>query len=158
MNKDKRHTEEKEVKLIRILSKDIPGDKKLKVGLTLIKGISWSFANALCKKTGLDENKQIQELSPEEIETIISFVKTPTIPGFLKNRQKDIDSGEDKHLHGSDLTLQKDFDLKKMKKMKSYKGVRHTMGLPVRGQRTRSNFRRNKKKGGAVGVKKKGKR
>ena len=50
------------------------------------------------------------------------------------------------HLINTDLDLSKDGDIKRMKKVKSYKGLRHTWGLPVRGQRTRSNFRKNKGK------------
>ena len=145
-----------EENLVRILSKDIPGGKKVYAGLTRIKGVSWSFANALCKKLGIDKNKKVQDLSKEEISRISEFIKNPKLPGFLFNRRKDFDSGEDKHLHDSDLDLRKDFDIKRLKKIKSYKGVRHELGLPVRGQRTRSNFRRNRRRSGAVGVSKKG--
>ena len=142
--------------LFRILGKDIPGNKTVIVGLTMIKGISWSFSNALCHKLEIDKNKRIQELSAKEIEVIVNFVKNPDLPKFLINRRKDLDSGEDKHLYGSDLDLRKDFDIKRMKKIKSYKGVRHILGQPVRGQRTKSHFRVNRKKSGAVGVSKKG--
>lgn len=144
-----------DVKLIRILEKDIPGTKKVYAGLTRVKGVSWAFANALCKKLGIDKTKRVQDLSKEEIEKIKEFIKNPDVPDFLKNRRKDFDTGEDKHLHGSDLDLRKDFDIKRLKKIKCYKGARHTVGLPVRGQRTRSNFRRNRRKSGAVGVSKK---
>ena len=147
---------EEGVGLFRILGKDIPGNKTVLVGLTMIKGISWSFSNALCHKLEIDKNKRIQELSAKEIEVIVNFVKNPDLPKFLINRRKDLDSGEDKHLYGSDLDLRKDFDIKRMKKIKSYKGVRHILGQPVRGQRTKSHFRVNRKKSGAVGVSKKG--
>ena len=79
MEKDKRNHEEKEVTLIRILGKDLPGDKKLLVGLTKIKGISWAFASAICKILGLDKNKQIQDLETEETEKLEEFVKNPKI-------------------------------------------------------------------------------
>ena len=68
----------------------------------------------------------------------------------MLNRRKDIETGEDKHLLGSDLKLRKEFDLKRMKNIRSYKGVRHALGLPVRGQSTRSHFH----KGKSLGVKK----
>ena len=70
------------------------------------------------------------------------------------NRQEDFASGEDKHLVGSDLELQKEFDIKRLKKVKTYRGYRHSSGLPSRGQRTKSNFRTNRRKG--AGIKKKG--
>jgi len=70
----------------------------------------------------------------------------------MKNRRSDPETGEEKHLVGTDLDMKKDFDIRRMKKIRSYRGIRHTSGLPVRGQRTRSNFR---KKGQAVAVKRK---
>jgi len=145
--------EEREVRLIRILSKDLPGDKKIYSGLTHIKGISWVFSNAVCKKLNINKNKRIEELSKQEIEKIEEFIKHPDVPSYLKNRRRDLDTGKDRHLHGADLDLQKEFDIKKLKKIKSYKGSRHAAGLPVRGQRTKSHFR---KQGKAVGVSKRG--
>ena len=62
------------VKLIRILGKDIPGNKKVYHGLTFIKGISWSFSNAICKSLKLDKNKTIEQLSEEEIKRISEFI------------------------------------------------------------------------------------
>jgi len=144
-----------EIRLIRILSKDIPAHKKVYSGLTLIKGISWGFSNAICKKLGISRDKKIEDLSKEEIGKIEKFAGVEGVAGFLVNRRKDLDTGTDKHLVGSDLDLQKEFDIKRLKKIKSYKGSRHTAGLPVRGQRTKSHFRRNRKKSGAVGVSKK---
>lgn len=152
--KDKRLLpKEDDYKLIRILSKDIKSNKTVYAGLTQIKGISWNFCNAICIKLNIDRKKKIEELTPEEIEKISEFVKNPEIPVYMKNRQKDVDTGEDKHLQGSDLDLQKEFDIKKMRKVKSYKGIRHGLGLPVRGQRTKANFRKNRKKSGATGGK-----
>ena len=147
-----RHHESPKIdeKLIRILSADIPGNKKVSIGLTRIKGISFALANATCIKLNIPSNKKIQELNEEEMKKIIDFLKNPKLPSFLLNRRNDLDTGEDIHLIGSDLSLQKEFDIKRMKKIKSYKGVRHISGQPVRGQRTRSHFRRNR----AVGVSK----
>jgi small subunit ribosomal protein S13 len=149
----KENTQKQEEKtLIRILDKDIRGDKKIVSELTKIKGISWSFSNSLCKVLKIDPNKKVNELSPEEIE---NFMKDPRVPRFLKNRQKDFDDGTDKHLTGADLKLKNEFDIKRLKKIRSYRGNRHTLGQPVRGQRTKSHFRTNRRKIGAVGVKKK---
>jgi len=144
-------------RLIRILSKDIPGSITVYPGLTRVKGISWSFSSVICKKLGIAKKKKIQDLSEEEIKKITEFAKNPDIPDFLVNRRNDLYSGKDMHLISADLDLQKEFDIKRLKKIKAYRGIRHTQGLPVRGQRTKSNFRRNKKKGGALGVKGKGK-
>tara|TARA_Y100000310_G_C20591604_1_gene768352 strand:+ start:581 stop:1102 length:522 start_codon:yes stop_codon:yes gene_type:complete len=156
LEKKKPKLEVSEEKLIRILGKDIAGSKKVLVGLTRVKGISWAFANSVCKKLKINENKKIGDLTGEEIKKISEFVKNPEVPVFLKNRRKDFDSGEDKHLNGSDLDLRKDFDIKRLRKIRVYRGARHAMGLPTRGQRTRSNFRKNRKKSGAIGVSKGG--
>ena len=64
----------------------------------------------------------------------------------MVNRRNDYDTGQNKHLLTGDLQFTVENDIKMMKKMKCYKGVRHILGQPVRGQRTRSNFRRNKGK------------
>ncbi len=151
----KPRTEEKkyEEKLIRILAKDIEGGLKVYVGLTKIKGISWSVANAICKSLNIDKSRKIGSLSKEEIEKINSFVKHSKMPVYLFNRKVDMETGEDKHLLGSDLELQKELDIGRLKKIRSYRGYRHATGLPVRGQRTKSHFRKNKKK--SVGIKKK---
>jgi len=137
-------------RVVRILSKDIEGKTKLYPGLTKIKGISWSFSNAVCKVLGIDKNKKIGDLTPEEIKKIEIFVKNPEVPNYLVNRRKDLDTGEDKHLQGTDLELRKDFDIKRLKQIRSYRGLRHNVGLPMRGQRTKSNFRRNRKKGSGI--------
>jgi small subunit ribosomal protein S13 len=139
--------------VIRILSKDIEGKMSIYAGLTKVKGISWSFSNSICKSLNFDKKRRIGSLTNEEIKKISDFVKNPKIPKQLLNRQNDFRTGENKHLVGSDLDLQKEFDIKRLKKIKSYRGFRHISGLPLRGQRTRSNFRRKRVKG--VGIKKK---
>lgn len=153
-DKRKQKKEHEEMTLVRVMGKDIRGDKELLAGLTQISGISWAFAGAICKKLKLDKKMKIQEMSKEDMERIEEFVKNPDVPGFLKNRQKDFDDGEDKHIVGADLRLRKEFDLKRLKKIKSYKGIRHSANLPVRGQRTKANFRRNRKPSVAAAKKK----
>jgi small subunit ribosomal protein S13 len=143
-----------EEKLVRILAKDIEGGLNVYVGLTKIKGISWSVANAICKSLNLDKKRKIGSLSKEEIDKINDFMKDAKVPTYLLNRKFDIETGENRHLLGSALELQKELDIGKLKKIKSYKGYRHAAGLPLRGQRTRSHFRKNKRK--SVGIKKKG--
>ena len=137
--------------LIRILSTDIPTHKNVYSGLTLVKGISWSFSNAICKKLGIDKAKKIKDLSQEEIKKIEEFAQNPSLPAFLLNRRKDVESEKPAHLLTSDLSLKNEFDIKRLKKIRSYRGLRHALGQPVRGQRTRSHFRR---KGKSIGVKK----
>lgn len=140
--------------LVRIAGTDIKSTDKIYKGLTEIKGISWSFSNAICRILNINKNKKVGELTEEEIKKIENFLKSPEVPSFLKNRKKDREEGIDKHLIGTDLDLKVEFDIKRMKKIKSYKGMRHSLGQPVRGQRTKSHFRKNKNKSGG-GIKKK---
>ena len=146
----------KEERIVRILSKDIEGKSTIYAGLSKIKGISWGLSNVVCKALKIDKNRRIDSLTDKEISKISEFVKNPKIPGFLVNRQKDFETGENKHLIGSALELQTEFDIKRLKKIKSYRGYRHMAGLPSKGQRTKSHFRKNRSK--AVGIKKKKKK
>jgi len=156
MGEEKKNYRKKEddVTLVRVLGRDIRGDIKIASALTKINGISWAVSNAVCKILGLDLGKRIQDFSKDELARIEDFMKAPELPVFLKNRQNDFDSGDDLHMSGIDLKLRTEFDLKRLKKIKSYKGIRHLAGLPVRGQRTKGNFRRNRKPSVAAAKKK----
>ena len=146
--------EEKLKYIVRIVATDLEGDKPIGQTLTKIKGINFSLANAICNIIPLEKTKKSGSLKEEEIKKIEEIIQNPTkkgIPSWMVNRQKDYDTGEDKHLVVSDLKLRKEFDIKRLRKIKSYRGFRHGVGLPVRGQRTKANFR----KGKSLGVKRK---
>jgi len=143
--------------IVRIVQTDIPGHKNLLTGLTYIKGVSWTLSNATCKILKMDPQRKISDLKEEDITKITEFLKNPDIPSFLMNRRNDLETGEDSHLISNELDMKKEFDIRRLKKIRSYRGLRHAFGHPTRGQRTRSNFRSKGKKK-AVGVKsKKGK-
>jgi len=149
---EKKRPVEKEIKfetLVRILATDIPGETNIYHGLTKIKGVSWAISNAICHTLKLDKNRKVSTLSEQELEKITAFIKNPQLPEWLLNRKKDYATGVSRHIVTTDLDMQREFDVRKLKKIKSYKGWRHAIGQPVRGQRTRSHFR---KRGGAVGV------
>ena len=153
-NKDPRKQEEHEV-LVRIMGYDIPGSRNIYAGLTRIKGVSWVLSNATCHALNLQKTQRVSELKKEDIKKIEDYLnKLENLPAHLKNRPSDPETGETQHLFGHDLDLKKEFDIKRLRKIKSYKGVRHASKLPVRGQRTRSNFRA-KGTNKAVGVSKK---
>ena len=140
--------------IVRIINADILGGKQLHHGLTAIFGVGFSFSAAVCNILNLDFHRKIGALTDEEVKKIEDVIKNPSkygIPFHLYNRRKDIETGSDRHLISSELKLTKEFDIKRLKRIKSYRGIRHSLGLPVRGQKTRSNFR----KGKAVGVSKK---
>ena len=137
--------------LVRIAQADLDGKKPVYHALRKILGVSYAFSHAVCQQVGIEKTKKVGELSEQQVAEVEKMIKNPELPVFLLNRRKERSSGLNKHVTGSDLRLQKEFDLRRLKKTKSYRGMRHAWGLPVRGQRTRGNFRR----GGAVGVMKK---
>jgi len=157
--KEKRIIPTKEViagKIVRILQTDIPGNKRVYAGLTRIKGVSWAISNALCVINGIDKKRKIETLTKDEIQKIETSLKEPTFLRFLMNRRKDFSTGQDSHLLGSNLELARELDIKRLKKIRSFRGLRHAMGQPTRGQRTRSHFRTERKRGVGVKVKQKG--
>ncbi|MFP4112560.1 MAG: 30S ribosomal protein S13 [Candidatus Woesearchaeota archaeon] len=142
--------------IVRIVNTDLDGDKKISFALTKIKGVSYVFANAVLSVAGIDRDKTPSELTDVEISKIEEIIRNPekfNMPSWLLNRRKDYETGKDMHLLSSDLDFTVDSDIKRLKKIKSNRGLRHAWNLPVRGQRTKSNFRRNK--GKVTGVKRK---
>lgn len=139
--------------IVRVASTDLDGTKKLVYGLAKIKGIDVELAEAIVKVTAVDPNTRIGLLTEGEIKKIEDALKEPIkygIPSWLVNRQKDFETGQPKHLIGPDLILRVKSDIDFMQKMKSWKGIRHSLGLKVRGQRTKTTGRFGK----AVGVRK----
>ena len=147
--------EEKKLRhLIRLGEADLPGDKSIYHALRRIKGVSYSLSNAVLKTLKIDKNIKVNDLKKEDLDRIKEVIDNPKkfkIYTWLLNRRRDYDTGEDLHLTGSQLNLRKQFDVKRLIGIRSYRGMRHATNQPVRGQRTRSHFR----KGAAVGVKRK---
>ncbi len=140
--------------IIRIKGTDLEGSKKVTYGLTKIKGVGVSMANTIVKIGNLKADTRLGYLTDAEISTIddiISDFSKHSIPSRLVNRRKDVESGRDIHLITADLTLRTKNDIDFMKNIKSWKGIRHSLGLKVRGQRTKCTGRT----GRSVGVKKK---
>ena len=138
-------------KIVRFLATDIDGTLKLRRALNKIKGINFMITNALTSLTSLDGERKIGDLNENELKTLEQEIKSPKFPKWLLNRRKDIKTNSDVHLVGSQLDLEIREDINLMKKTRAYKGIRHEIGQPVRGQRTRSTFRTNK----TIGVSKK---
>jgi small subunit ribosomal protein S13 len=109
------------------------------------------MSNVLCLKMGINKTKKIEELSKEEIQKIEERMKNIECAGFLLNRRNDFTTGKSSHLITTDLDYEKEMDIKRLKKIRSYRGLRHATGQPTRGQSTRSHFRTNRKRG--VGMK-----
>ncbi len=139
------------IHIVRVAETDLEGAKNVASGIKDIRGVSHMFANAVAKVYPLS-GKKIMDLTEDEIKNLEDVIHHPEkygIPFWMFNRRSDPDTGIHRHFAVSNLQLAQTTDINRMKKMKSYKGVRHSLGLPVRGQRTRSSFR---EKGKTIGV------
>ena len=139
--------------IIRIANSDVSGEERLANALTSIRGIGPRISNAIVQKLKLNPNKLAGKLDDKNVVDIENAIMNLNdyVPDWLLNRQKDYDTGEDIHSVSVELKMTHDEDLNRMKKVKSYKGIRHASGHKVRGQRTYSNGR----KGLALGVSRK---
>ena len=141
--------------IVRIVGNDIPGERKVIVGLTQIKGIGYNFATAVLDTLKIETNSNIGNLSDADVTAIEGVITDPEGAGFPKwflNRRKDVETGKDRHLLTSDIPFTLRNDIERERVTGSWRGYRHLSGLKVRGQRTRTTGRR----GGAVGVAKGG--
>jgi len=140
--------------IIRIAGTDLDGTLKLTHALSKINGVGIPLANAITRKANINPNQRIGYLTETDKTKIEDIITNPTkhgIPPYMLNRQKDIQTGENRHQIGADLALQIKTDIEEMKNQKSWRGFRHAYGLRARGQHTRTTGR----KGKAMGVKKK---
>ena len=137
------------------MGNDIPGERKLLIGLTQIKGIGYNFATAILDSLKINPNSNIGNLSEQDVQAIEKLITDPinaNFPTWFLNRRKDIETGKDLHLLTSDIPFTLRNDIERERITASWRGYRHLNGLKVRGQRTRTTGR----KGGAVGVAKGG--
>ena len=122
--------------MARIAGVDLPKTKRSEIGLTYIYGIGRSTAQSILNKAKIDYNKKIGELTDEEVASIRSIIQSDAkVEGALR----------------SDVQM----NIKRLTDIGCYRGLRHRKGLPVRGQRTRTNARTRKGKRRTVAGKKK---
>ncbi len=131
---------------VRIMGTDLVSNATLVFGLAKIKGISYMFANATCVALSLNKLTKIGELSESQIEKIEEFLSNPekNLPTWMLNAQKDVQTGKNLHFIAKDLDYNELQLRRRYAKTKSYKAQRIKARLTVRGQRTKSNFRRSK--------------
>ena len=111
--------------MARISGVDIPREKRLEIALTYVFGIGKPTAQKICADTGLDPNQRVRNLTDDEVAKIRVWV-------------------EDKLTVEGDLRREVTMSIKRLMDLGCYRGVRHRRGLPVRGQRTRTNARTRK--------------
>ena len=106
---------------MRILGITVPNEKRLEIGLTCIYGIGISSARKILDQVGIDRGKRAKDLTEGEENKIRAIIEAKTIEGNLKREVS--------------------ANIKRLKDIKSYRGIRHMKRLPVRGQRTKTNSR-----------------
>lgn len=122
--------------MARIAGVDLPRDKRVEVGLTYIFGIGRKTSNNILASAGINPDTRIKDLTEEEI----------------NNLRRIIDA--DHNVEG-DLRREISLNIKRLKEIRCYRGLRHIKGLPVRGQKTKTNARTRKGPKKTVGRKKK---
>jgi small subunit ribosomal protein S13 len=111
--------------LARIAGVDLPREKRVEIGLTYIFGIGRTRSNQILEKTGVNPDTRVRDLTDDEISKLRETIeKEYTVEG--------------------DLRREVSLNIKRLVEIRCYRGIRHRMGLPVRGQRTKTNARTRK--------------
>jgi small subunit ribosomal protein S13 len=110
--------------MARIAGVNIPLNKRTEIGLTYVFGIGQSTAQELCDQVGVDRNTQVKDLTEEEVIKLREAIENLDVEG--------------------DLRRERSQNVKRLMEIGSYRGLRHRRGLPVRGQRTKTNARGRK--------------
>jgi small subunit ribosomal protein S13 len=122
--------------MARIAGVDLPRDKRIEIGLTYIYGIGRTTAKEIIEKTGINPDTRVRDLTEEEAGKIRKVI-------------------ESDYMVEGDLRREVSLNIKRLMEIGSYRGIRHRRGLPVRGQKTKTNARTRKGPKKTVGRKKK---
>ena len=121
--------------MARIAGIDLPREKRVEIGLTYIFGIGRPTSNKILKDTGINPDTRIKDLTEEEVNTLRKAI--------------------DNYLVEGDLRREISLNIKRLRDIRCYRGIRHMKGLPVRGQKKKTNARTRKGSKRTVGRKKK---
>ena len=122
--------------MARIAGVDIPREKRVEIGLTYIFGIGRTASGKILEKTGVNPDTRVKDLSDDEVAKLREVI-------------------ENDYLVEGDLRRKIAYDIKSMSDIGCYRGIRHRKGLPVRGQRTKTNARTRKGPAKTIANKKK---
>ncbi|MDO4517669.1 MAG: 30S ribosomal protein S13 [Bacillota bacterium] len=122
--------------MARIAGVDLPNEKRIEAGLTYIYGIGWATSRVILEKTGIDPSTRVKDLTEEEAGKIRKVI-------------------ESDYMVEGDLRRDTSMNIKRLMEIGCYRGIRHRRGLPVRGQKTKTNARTRKGPKKTVGRKKK---
>ena len=122
--------------MARIAGVDLPNEKRIEAGLTYIYGIGWPTSREILKKTGINPDTRVKDLTEEEAGKIRKVIEAD-------------------YMVEGDLRRDVSMNIKRLMEIGCYRGIRHRRGLPVRGQKTKTNARTRKGPKKTVGRKKK---
>ena len=136
--------------ILRMADSDIDGLRPISIGLTSIKGIGMRTSQQICRLADIDSKALGGHLSDDEQDRLRNSIDeyATTVPWWLVNRQRDLETNEDAHIVATEVKMTRDDDVDRIAGVRSYRGMRHRTGHKVRGQRLRSNGR----KGSSLGV------
>ncbi len=135
--------------IIRFAETNIDSSRSVTDAIRSVTGIGHMLAHAIVAKAGVSGRtfSSLSEAEAGKLEDIVLHLDKHGFPSWMLNRRRDFQTGETRHMVASQLDFMKRQDINELKKMRCYRGVRHSAGLPVRGQRTRSSFRGGKSVG-----------
>lgn len=151
MPEEKKQEKEDFLYIVRVANRDLKGERRVDLALSDIEGIGPRLAKIIARLVDISPKKRIGDLNEDEIEKLRQFVEKKEyeeLPDWVLNHRNEPATGNDFNLVTNDLSMQIQDDINYMKKIKSYRGIRHDTNHKVRGQRTRSNGR----KGLSIGV------
>ena len=122
--------------MARIAGVDIPNNKRVEIALTYIYGIGWTTSRKILEKTGINPDTRVKDLTEEEAGKIRKVIEAD-------------------YMVEGDLRRDVNMNIKRLMEIGCYRGIRHRRGLPVRGQKTKTNARTRKGPKKTVGRKKK---
>ena len=128
----------------RQLRASVDGNAKVEHGLTQIRGIGRRMAQAIVLVAKINPALRIGAIPEKDLNRLEEIILAPInngVPAYMVNRRHDLRTGNDIHIVGNLLEITSKRDIDRMKRIKSYKGVRHHLKLKVRGQRTKSTGR-----------------
>lgn len=122
--------------MARMLGVTLPDEKRIDYALTILYGIGWNNVKTILSQTGIEAKKKVKEITEEEFKKIIEVIeKNYKVEGYLREAISE--------------------NIKRLREIGSYRGIRHVKGLPVHGQRTKANARTKRGKRKTVGALKK---
>jgi small subunit ribosomal protein S13 len=129
--------------IVRVANTDLDGKFQVIPAIARVKGLGLRTAAIVATNAGVNAYQKIGNLTDAEVLKVQESIDAlqESLPAWMLNRRKDVDTGEDGHLIGTDVEIRLRDDLNRLKKIRTYRGLRHEDGQKVRGQRSRSNGR-----------------